>query len=207
MSNDLNLKILESYSEIVKMHDVIISKIFNFITEASELVELSEDDYQIEKTLKLNKISLKAFILDSSCCVTLNDNNITDYSIHDLKGYLMEYEQNTNEDCSKYYLAISLYENVEGIEELVDKKTSLEIKVLSPIVPEINNLKISDKNKYEGIYFNIKNKLDEFQKNNELDEKSYNACIQILNDIFNYYISGYPTIPDEYLYKEDDSLL
>lgn len=88
----------------------------------------------------------------------------------------MEYEQNTNEDCSKYYLAICLYENIEGVEELVDKKTSLEIKVLSPLVPEINNLKISDKNKYEGIYFNIKN---------ELDEKSYNACIQILNDIFN----------------------
>ena len=206
MNNDLSLRIKESYVEIYKIHDEINNKIFNFITKANELVELSEDDYQIEKTLKLNKISLKAYILDSSCCIALNDNNITDYSIQDLKGYLMQYEQNTNEDYSKYYLAVSLYENVEGIEELVDKEINLEINELSQIVPDINNIKLSDKNKYEEIYFNIKNKLDEFLKNNRLDEKSYNICIQILNDIFNFYISGYPTIPDEYLYKADDSL-
>ena len=35
-------------------------------------------------------------------------------------------------------------------------------------------------------------------------KKSYRICIQILNDIFNFYISGYPNIPDEYLYHEDD---
>lgn len=204
MNNDLSLRILESYVEIDKIHDEINNKIFNFITKANELVELSEDDYQIEKTLKLNKISLKAYILDSSCCIALNDNNITDYSIQDLKGYLVQYEQNTNEDYSKYYLAVSLYENVEGIEELVDKKINLEINELSQIVPDINNIKLSDKNKYEEIYFNIKNKLDESLKNNRLDDKSYNICIQILNDIFNFYISGYPTIPDEYLYKDDD---
>ena len=206
MNNDLSLKILESYVEIDKIHDEINNKIFNFITKANELVELSEDDYQIEKTLKLNKISLKAFILDSSCCITLKDNNIIDYSIKDLKGYLMQYEQSKNEDYSKYYLAVSLYENVEDIERLVDKKITLEINELSQIVSDIDNIKVSDKNKYETIYFNIKNKLDESLKKDRLDEKSYNICIQILNDIFNFYISGYPTIPDEYLYKADDSL-
>ena len=77
MNNDLCLKIVDFYVEIDKIHDEIKNKFFNFITKAKELVELSEDDYQIEKTLKLNKISLKAFILDSSCCVALNDNNIT----------------------------------------------------------------------------------------------------------------------------------
>ena len=206
MNNDLCLKIVDFYVEIDKISDEITNKFYNFITKANELVELSEDDYQIEKTLKLNKISLKAFILDSSCCVALNDNNITNYSIKDLNGYLMQYEQSTNEDYSKYYLAVSLYENVEDIEKLVDKKISLETKELSQIVSDINNIKGSDKNKYETLYFDIKNKLDEFLKNNRLDEKSYDICIQILNDIFNFYISGYPIIPDEYLYKEDSSL-
>ena len=206
MNNDLSLKILESYVEIDKIHDEINNKISNFIIKANELVELSEDDYQIEKTLKLNKISLKAFILDSSCCFALNDNNVTDYSIKDLKGYLMKYEQSTNEDYSKYYLAVSLYENVEDIEKLVDKKITLEINELSQIVPDINNINNAEKNKYETIYFDIKNKLDESLKNNRLDEKSYSICVQILNDIFNFYISGYPNISDEYLYKEDDSL-
>ena len=41
-------------------------------------------------------------------------------------------------------------------------------------------------------------------KDNKLNEKSYNLCIQILNDIFNFYISGYPNIPDEYLYHEEN---
>ena len=62
MNDNLNVKILESYVEIDKIHDDINNRLFNFITKANELVELSEDDYQIEKTLLLNKISLKGFI-------------------------------------------------------------------------------------------------------------------------------------------------
>ncbi|MBD9085052.1 hypothetical protein EGP64_00045, partial [bacterium] len=62
MNSDLNVKILESYVEIDKVHDEINNKIFKIITQASELVELSDDDYQIERTLKLNKISLKGYV-------------------------------------------------------------------------------------------------------------------------------------------------
>ena len=204
MNNDLSSKVQESYVEVSKIHDDIKNKIFNFITKANELVELSEDDYQIEKTLKLNKISLKAFILDSSCCVALKYNNITGYSIQDLKSYLMQYEQSTNEDCSKYYLAVSLYENVEEIEKLVDKKIHLEMNELSQIVSDVNSITVSDNNKYEEMYLNIKKRLDELLNNKRLDEKSYNMSIQMLNDIFNFYISGYPAIPDDYLYKNDD---
>ena len=51
MNENLNVKVLESYVEIDKIHDDINNKIFNFITKANELVELSDDDYQIEKTL------------------------------------------------------------------------------------------------------------------------------------------------------------
>lgn len=107
MDNNLNVKILESYVEIDKIHDDINNKIFNFITKANELVELSDDDYQIERTLKLNKISLKGYVLDSDCCKNLN-NNITDYSIDELKNYLIQYEKLFNSNYSKYYLAISL---------------------------------------------------------------------------------------------------
>lgn len=51
MYNDLNLKVLESYVEIDKIHDEINNKMFNFITKATELIELSDDEFQIEKTL------------------------------------------------------------------------------------------------------------------------------------------------------------
>ena len=147
MDNNLNVKILESYVEIDKIHDDINNKIFKFITQASELVELSDDDYQIERTIKLNKISLKGYILDSTCCTALEENNISNYSIEELKQYLMKYEQTSNDDSSAYYLAISLYELLEIIEKLVDNKIELEMNKLSELVLSIREIEnITDNN-------------------------------------------------------------
>ena len=204
MDNNLNVKILESYVEIDKIHDDVNNKIFNFITKANELVELSDDDYQIEKTLKLNKISLKGYVLDSDLCNQLNENNMNDYSIDELKNYIMQYEKSFNTDYSQYLLALSLYELIEDIEEQVDSKIELEINELSNIIQDISNIKNLDKNDYDKAYYNYKSQLDDCFKEDKLDEKSYEICIQILNDIFNFYISGYPNIPDEYLYHEDN---
>lgn len=205
MYNDLNLKVLESYVEIDKIHDEINNKMFNFITKATELIELSDDEFQIEKTLKLNKISLKGFILESPCYLSLNMNNIINYSLQELKNYFIQYQNSFNEDCSKYYLAISLYELIEEIESLVDSKTNLEIESLSNIIPNITIIKNIDKDKYEEMYLNIQKQLNDYLKNEKLDEKTYNICIETLNNIFNFYVSGYPNIPDEYLYKNDGS--
>ena len=202
MSADLNLKILESYVEIDKIQDEINNKMFNFITNANQLVELSEDDYQIEKTIKLNKISLKSYILDSSCCSSLQENNITNYSVEELKKFFVKYEKIYNEDLSKYYLAFSLYEMLEGIEKLVDKKIEREISEISNIFDDIINIKNKVSSEYEKLYFDSKNKIDIEYKNNKINDKAYNLCIQLLNDIFNFYMRGYPNIPDEYLYKE-----
>ncbi len=202
MSADLNLKILESYADIDKIQDEISNKMFNFITNANQLVELSEDDYQIEKTIKLNKISLKSYILDSSCCSSLQENNITNYSVEELKKIFVKYEKIYNEDLSKYYLALSLYEMLERIEKLVDKKIEREISEISNIFNNIINIKNIVSSEYEKLYFDSKNKIDIEYKNNKINDKTYNLCIQLLNDIFNFYMRGYPNIPDEYLYKE-----
>ena len=202
MSTDLNLKILESYVEIDKIQDEINNKMFNFITNANQLVELSEDDYQIEKTIKLNKISLKSYILDSPCCSSLKENNITNYSVEELKNFFVKYEKTYNEDLSKYYLALSLYEMLEEIEKLVDKKIEREISKISNIFNDIRNIQNIVSDEYEKLYFDSKNKIDTEYKNNKINDKAYNLCIQLLNDIFNFYMNGYPNIPDEYLYKE-----
>lgn len=204
MNENLNVKILESYVEIDKIHDDINNKIFNFITKANELVELSEDDYQIEKTLMLNKIALKGYVLDSDLCNQLSENNINDYSINELKNYIIQYERSFDTDYSQYLLALSLYEIIEDIENQVDSKIELEINELSNIIQSISDIKNTDKTNYENLYYNFKSQLDDCFKENKLDEKSYGICIQILNDIFNFYISGYPNIPDEYLYHEEN---
>ena len=202
MSTDLNLKILESYVEIDKIQDEINNKMFNFITNANQLVELSEDDYQIEKTIKLNKISLKSYILDSPCCSSLQENNITNYSIEELKNFFVKYEKIYNEDLSKYYLALSLYEMLEEIEKLVNKKIKREISEISNIFNDIRNIQNIVSDEYEKLYFDSKNKINTEYKNNKINDMAYNLCIQLLNDIFNFYMNGYPNIPDEYLYKE-----
>lgn len=204
MNGNLNVKILESYVEIDKIHDDINNKIFNFITKANELVELSEDDYQIEKTLMLNKISLKGYVLDSDLCNKLSKNNINDYSINELKNYIIQYEKSFDTDYSQYLLALSLYELIEDVEKQVDSKIELEISELSNIIQSISDIKNTDKTNYENLYYNFKSQLDDCFKENKLAEKSYGICIQILNDIFNFYISGYPNIPDEYLYHEEN---
>ena len=204
MNGNLNVKILESYVEIDKINDDINNKIFNFITKANELVELSEDDYQIEKTLMLNKISLKGYVLDSDLCNKLSENNINDYSINELKNYIIQYERSFDTDYSQYLLALSLYELIEDVEKQVDSKIELEISELSNIIQSISDIKNTDKTNYENLYYNFKSQLDACFKENKLAEKSYGICIQILNDIFNFYINGYPNIPDEYLYHEEN---
>lgn len=204
MDNNLNVKILESYVEIDKIHDDINNKIFNFITKANELVELSEDNYQIEKTLMLNKISLKGYVLDSDLCKQLSENNLNDYSINELENYIIQYEKSFNIDYSQYLLSLSLYELIEDIENKVDSKIELEINELSNIIQNISDIKNIDKTNYENLYYNLKSQLDSCFKENKLNEKSYGICIQILNDIFNFYISGYSNIPNEYLYYEEN---
>ena len=206
MDNNLSVKILESYMDIDKIHDDINNKIFQFITKANELVELSEDMYQIERTIKLNKISLKGYLLDSPCCTFLKENNIKDYTIEDLKNYLVKYEQLNNEDCSKYYLAVSLFELLEDIENLIEDKIDLEISKIFELTPLINDIDKTNLNDYERLYNDIKKDINnKYLNQNLIDDKSFDTCMRFVNDIFNFFISGYPDIPAEYLFNEDDN--
>ena len=102
-----SLKMFEVYEKIESLNNEIDGSLTDFIIHANQLVELSEDDYQIEKTIRLNKISLKDYILNSSCCLTLKENDIAHYSLEDLKKFLVQYEEKFHEDLSRYYLAIS----------------------------------------------------------------------------------------------------
>ena len=140
--------------------------------------------------------------MDSPCCSSLQENNITNYSIEELKNFFVKYEKIYNEDLSKYYLALSLYEMLEEIEKLVDKKIEREINEISNIFNGIRKIKNVIFSEYEKLYFDSKNKINTEYKNNKINDKAYNLCIQLLNDIFNFYMNGYPNIQYEYLYKE-----
>ena len=66
MDNIKNIKdeILEIFTEKQNYDEKYNSLMFSFVTKAYELVDLSQDLYQLENTIKLNQISLKDYILN-----------------------------------------------------------------------------------------------------------------------------------------------
>ena len=197
MNNNLNLEITNFYQNIKALQLKIDDKMFQFLTKASELVDASEDLYQIEKNITLNKISLKAFILDSPCCKALEENNISNYSINELKSYFQKYELNQKENCEMYTLALKAYELLEDTEELIAEKITLEITKMSKLSVKVNSIKDVSKKEYEKLYLDIKKDLTKEYLNKKLITNDvFNKCILIINDIFNYYLNGY-SIPLE----------
>ena len=197
--DNINNKILESYNNIKKIQSVINDNLVTFLTKAAELVEMSEDMYQIEKSIKFNKISLKSYILDSECCIALKNNNIADYTIDELKSYLENFENVENKDCSSYYLAISLYELLENIEKDVENKINLENKLLLQFDGALGNIEGINVEEREALYNKVKVTLtNNYWRKGVITEENFGILIEMLNDIFNYYVNGYPTIPNDY---------
>lgn len=202
MEKDYNEIITNVYKNVSELYKKTNEKMFQFITKASEFVDLSENLYQIERTIKLNKISIKAYILDSDCCKSLAKINISNYSIDDLKEYLKKYELEMKENCEIYTMAINLYELLEEIETLVDERINLELTEISNLIKIVNDIKSMFKDDLENLYLQIKNQLmNDFVKPKLINNETYNNCMYIINDIFNFYISGYPNIPDEVFNK------
>ena len=90
---------------------------------------------------------------------------------------------------------------------MVDSKTNLEIESLSKIIPNITTIKNINKDKYEEMDLNIQKQLNDYLNNENLDEKTYNICIETLNNIFNFYVSGYPNIQMNIYIKKIKSTL
>lgn len=191
-----SLKMFEVYEKIEILNNEIDGSLTDFIIHANQLVELSEDDYQIEKTIRLNKISLKDYILNSSCSLTLKENNITHYSLEELEQFLIQYEERFHEDLSRYYLAISLYQQLENIESLVDSKIEMEITAVSYYYGDIQLIKKQDKKEYETLYGAIKEAIDIDYKHDKLTHQEYLIYIKLVDDIFEFYNIGYPNFFD-----------
>lgn len=196
-SSNYSINILESYIVIDKYNRSINEKIYSFMTKSKKLEEVSDNDYKIQKSLEMNKIFFRGYILESSVPMMLEEVNQTNYTMEQLKNFMKNYEnQNQNEKFYPYYLAFDLYDMVDEIEELVDKKIDYEMELFNNINISVDKLFDINKDEYESYYVEIKNRLSsELLNKNLIDDKIYNLCIQILNDIFNYYISGYPDIP------------
>jgi len=188
------LKIVNNYIEINNYNNRINEKIFVFLNKCSDLEEHSNHNYELQKTLELNKIYFQGYILESELCKNLKENN-TNYSIGQLKQYIITNANNLGDEYSAYYEAIELYEMADEIEELIDEKIELEMTTiyeLTDIITEIENI---NKKEYENLYLKIKFQIEtNYLNKNVIDNNIYELCISMLNEIFNYFISGYPQV-------------
>ena len=194
---NISNNILEIYNDKQKYDKIINSLIYDFIVKANELVEKSENKYQIEHSIKLNEISLKDYILNSKFCVLLENNNVAEYTIDALEKYMNNYEyQNPEFDMYKYKLALSLYKELEKIKEIIDKKIDMEVSRIENIINSINGIKnINNKGEYQNLFNKVNIEIKQkYIDTNIIDDTTSNYINQIINDIFNYYIDGYKNI-------------
>lgn len=187
----INEKIIEIYQKKEKADEKITNLINDFLTKAHELVTLSNDFYQIEKTIRLNKISLKDYLLNSEICKYLEETNNVFYTLNDLKRYITTYEKVNNMELTSYTMAINLYEELEKIEKLEDRKIEYELESLIPFVKDLENLK-SLTSDYQTLYNSCLNNLKIAYLDKDLiSQSNYQYLRYILADIFNYYEKGH----------------
>lgn len=168
----------------------------DFTTGCYTLKETSAGKYQVQKTTLLNKIYLQGYILDSKLCRQFKANNITNYSLTNLRDYITKNYNNLDTDYTSYYQALSLYEKANNLEELIDDKIELEIDLLSNYEKDIEKLKYQELKKEQlvAFYKEIKEKLVKKLTNNIMAIQTKNSILIILNDVFEFFWSGYPTI-------------
>lgn len=188
--------ILETYNEIVEMNSIINKQYLNFVDECYVLEELSNNEYEIQNSLKLNKNYFQGILSKSDLCNQLNDNNYNEMTLDKLKLIFKQYESTTGNNIDLYCKAIDLYQMADNIEEKIDKKIELELLLIYDIDIEITKIQSTDLNKLLELYKKIENYIKEnFLKTNIITQDDFNKCIYMLNDIFNYFINGYPNLP------------
>lgn len=187
----INEKVIEIYLKKEKADEKLTTLIDDFLTKAYELVTLSDDLYQIEKTIRLNKISLKDYLLNSEICKYLEETNNVFYTLNDLKRYITTYEKVNNMELTSYTMAINLYEELEKIEKLEDRKIEYELEKLIPFIKDLENLK-SLTSDYQTLYNSCLNNLKiAYLDKGLISQSDYQYLRYILADIFNYYENGH----------------
>ena len=175
---NIGIEILEIFTEKQNYDEKYNNLMFSFVTKAYELVDLSEDLYQLERTIKLNQISLKDYILNSEICSFLKNNNINNYSIEDLKEFMQKYENQNISDITSYKLALELYEKLDEIKNIENAKIDYEINRMSNILQDIRNVENIDKDKYQYLYNRLLEQIKvKYLDNNFIDDKINNYII------------------------------
>ena len=179
---DINNMIINITNESKKYDEKYNTLLVNILSNAESLVDISNGVYQIEHTIRANKISLKDYVLNSDICIILKDNNISNYSIEDLRNYISKYNSQSTEP---YSLALNLYEEFEQLEKCEKDKVEYEVNSLKGLI-DFNDISKLSKEELDNLYEIVITKINDYSLSNDLEEKM-NIMV---NDIFNYYKNG-----------------
>lgn len=174
----------ELYNYHIDFENVFINYLSEFYNEAEKLVTLSNGKYQIEKNIKLNKISIKGYILDSDIIKKIN---LDEFRLFELKQYLNSVK---SDDKYNIMIAIKLYEILDNMEQVELNQISNSLYYIQMITGSLFEEEIEDKGNLSTIYNNLLNIINNYKKSNILNDDLYNKTIYCLNFLFNYYING-----------------
>lgn len=179
---DMNNKIINVKNESKKYDEMYNSLLINILSNAETLVDMSNGVYQIEHTIRANKISLKDYVLNSDICAILRSNNINNYSIEELRNYISKYN---SQSTTPYTFALNLYEDFEKLEKCEKDKVEYELNSLNSLI-DISNIGKLSKEELDSLYEQALMKVKTFSLNAESE-----AIVKLLvNDIINYYKYG-----------------
>ena len=181
-SNDI-LNIYNKKNEYDNQYDKLV---FEFMSKAEVVVTITNGIYQIENSIRGNKISLKDYILNSDLCNTLESRGIKNYSKDELKRYMEMYEKQYPTQVYPYKISFELYELLEKIENLENEKIEYEVNSMKKYLKGFNNINNTSKNNLKELYGSIISEL----KSKNFDKQANDYFTIIINDIFAFYFSG-----------------
>lgn len=191
--------IIETYNKINQYNSELQNKFTNFINGCLDLENISDHKYEIQKTIKLNKIYFQGYVSESAICEGMRNENISKCSFDQIRTNIANYEQTNHADLYSYSKALDLYEEADDLEQTIDDKVKLEMTRLYELDKTIDEVVKVPKTDYEYLYMKVKTNLVNNYFQGDLNNKIFKALEFMLNDVFNYYISGYPDIPDEFI--------
>lgn len=195
--------IMKAYKKVREYEQVINNKLLSFITNSIMFEETSNHKFKIQKNIKLTKIYLQGYVLDSPICKYLSDKYKHNYSIGQLHEFINFYEKESGNDFTSYHDALNLFEDANHIEELMDNKIEFEINVIKNFTNRILDIDTLNKNKYQNLYNEVKNVIiNDYLNSGLINNDCFELIIKIINDIFNYFILGSVEIPREYVNHE-----
>ncbi|MBO4245817.1 MAG: hypothetical protein J5892_03675 [Bacilli bacterium] len=188
------IRIYQCFIEKILQHNKYKDTLKNFLESANNFVNTSKGSYQVEDTVDDNLISLKGYILNSDYVNYLKDKNINTFSKADLRYlYPAMFKKEFGYEPTDIYEAITLMEQIDNLKNI---ESEIAYQIAFHLKNIIDKSLLPNRNKSEDeLNKNYEDAKNSIINAKELDSNSKRIAMRLLDDLFNYYLSGNKKIP------------